>query len=72
MLCAIQQSHPEKMAAALAEFWQKFWVEGINVSEKAVCEAVLEKVLGEADAKKITESVRTAGFSIVLSWELNV
>ena len=59
-LCAIEMSHPDKLADCFAVLYQAFWVEAQTIGKPEVIAPAISKVLGEADAKKIMEQISTA------------
>lgn len=55
-LCAIEQSHPEKLSDCFAALYQAFWVEAQTIGKPEIFGPVLAKVLGEDGAKEIVEA----------------
>ena len=59
-LCAVSQLSPEKVPDAIAALYHAFWVEGQQINQPDVIEAVLGKAFGTAVAKSVVERVRYA------------
>lgn len=58
-VCAISLFHPEKLADSYAALYEKFWVELEPISKPEVFVPVLQRVLGETDAKEVLDRAGT-------------
>jgi len=56
-LCAISLAFPDKLDDCLAALYHTFWVERQTIGKPEVFGPVLQKVLGEADAKTVMEKM---------------
>jgi 2-hydroxychromene-2-carboxylate isomerase len=59
ILTAISVSHPQSLPAALALFWQNYWVAGIDPTTPDAALAIVTAVLGKEEAVKIIEASKS-------------
>ncbi|KAK3197183.1 hypothetical protein GRF29_1536g926088 [Pseudopithomyces chartarum] len=59
ILTAISVSHPQSLPAALALFWQNYWVAGIDPTTPDAALAIVTAVLGKEEALKIMEASKS-------------
>lgn len=59
-LCAIEQSHPDKLSDCFGALYHAFWVESQTIGKPEVFQPVLAEVLGEQGAKDMVEASKGA------------
>ncbi|KAF2831918.1 thioredoxin-like protein [Ophiobolus disseminans] len=60
VLCALQIVHPDSLPAALARFWQDFWVDWKDPLKPGNLLSIVAEVLGsEEEARRVVESTKS-------------